>query len=127
MTTDSVLFGTSMKQISLLATISTVFSTCLISCADPPTDPPLATVGSISAPRSVGKQRVVAFPEVRDETSGTAAEHAWIHAEFPGYQWISRELLEDRNGRTYHRVTMADSHGRRATVYFDVTEWFDRL
>jgi len=116
-----------MKRTSLFAVIAPVFLICLISCADPPMNPPRATVASLPERRSVGKERVVAFPEVRDETSGTAAEHAWTRAQCPGYQWSSRELFEDKNGRTYHRVILTDARGQRVTVYFDITEWFDRL
>ena len=124
---DFVLFDTSMKRTSLLAIISTIFLTFLVSCADPPPNPAQARVASMAERRSVGKQRVVAFPEVRDETNGTAAEHAWTQAQFPDYKWNSRELLEDGNGRIYHRIILSNARGHEVTVYFDITEWFDRL
>lgn len=124
---DFVLFDTSMKQTNLLAIIGPIFLTFLVSCADPPANPGRATAASTLERRSVGKQRVVAFPEVRDETNGTAAEHAWTQEQFPYYKWTSRELLEDRSGRIYHRITLSNPRGHEVTVYFDVTEWFDRL
>ena len=116
-----------MKPTSLLTLIGALFFTCLMSCADPPTYAPRATIASMPEGGSVGKERVVTFPEVHDETNGTAAEHAWTETQFPDYEWHSREVLEDGNGRTYHRVTLTDARGHRVKVYFDITAWFDRL
>src|SRR5262245_61054586 len=99
----------------------------LVSCAEPATTALPAQSAVRSKSRVVGTQPVVTFPEVRNETSGIAAEHAWIHTHYPGYQWSSRQILEDDHGHVYHRVVLMNPKGRRATVYFEVTRWFDQL
>jgi hypothetical protein len=118
---------TPMKQMNFIPIIAAVFVACLVSCADPPANAPLGPIASAPASRSVADHRVITFPEVHDETSGTAAEHSWTQAQFPHHEWSSRQLLEDRDGRTYHRVILKDDRGREVAIYFDITNWFDRL
>lgn len=116
-----------MKRTHLLPLVIAASLFSLASCADTPADPTAAKAASAATRRSIGKQRVVMFPEVRGETVGIGAEHAWTDAQFPGSQWSSRDVLEDSDGRVYHRVLLVNARRHEVTIYFDVTNWFDQL
>jgi hypothetical protein len=116
-----------MKHLLLQQLMAGAFLAAVVLCADSPTTAPSAMSNPTRTGRIVGKHRVITFPDVRDETTGIAAEHAWTKKQFPGYEWNSRKVLEDKQGRVYHRVLLVNSHGGNVTVYFDVTSWYDRL
>ncbi len=112
-----------MKQFTFLALAAVcVF---LTSCVETPPEMPAVSsrTGSIRNDRTVGRQRVVTFPEVRDATTGTAAEHNWTDENYPGSRWTMVQILEDSEGRVYHRVLLVDARGRERSVYFDVSNW----
>lgn len=111
-----------MKRILSLALPAACFF--LNSCSDLPLDTAAATrAEAIRGDRAVGRQRVITFPEVRDVTAGTAAEHDWTDANYPGSRWDSVRVLEDSEGRVYHCVTLRTARGREQEIYFDVTNW----
>ncbi len=114
-----------MKLSGPLQLLTLCCALSLVSCADPPVGPPETTVRAVASSRSVAERRVVVFPEIRGETAGIAAEHNWTAQNLPGWRWQSRDVMEDYDGRVYHRVILANDRGRETTIYFDVTNWYD--
>ena len=86
----------------------------------------MTTVLLFSAGGAHPAESVVTFTNVTGERDGIRAEHAWTEKHFPGYRWKSRRLVRDAQLRTYDRISLVGKGGERATVYFDITNWYVR-
>jgi hypothetical protein len=69
-------------------------------------------------------QPQVARQNASGSRAGVAAEHAWLHATYPGYRLRKQPLgaREARGGHTFaHRCG-----GKDLTVYFDISDFFGK-
>ena len=70
-------------------------------------------------------ETAIVLPHIADELHGVAAEHAYIAAHYPTWH-IERQALIGHNGRHYDLLSMVEPDGTKATIYFDITDWFGK-
>ena len=57
--------------------------------------------------------------------AGVAAEHAWLHAKYPGYR-LNTQALGECEGKDTDVLTLTTSEGKDTTVYFDISDFFGK-
>jgi hypothetical protein len=70
-------------------------------------------------------ETAIALPGIADEFHGAAAEHAYIAAHFPDWH-IEYQAQIEHNDRDYDVIGMVKPDRTKATLYFDITDWFGK-
>ncbi len=60
-----------------------------------------------------------------DNVAGIRAEYDWIKKNHPDWQLIKQSVL-NTGGKMYDRMDFRTPDGRRATLYFDITDFFGK-
>lgn len=62
----------------------------------------------------------------KTESSGVAAEYAWLKKHYPGYSLIKQTLVY-HEGKPYDKMDIKTGDGKRMTVYFDISNFFGKF
>jgi hypothetical protein len=54
---------------------------------------------------------------------GTRAQDAYLKARYPGYRFVGHAFTLYK-GRWYDIVLFTDAHGKKRSLYFDISEYF---
>ena len=57
--------------------------------------------------------------------AGVSAEHAWLHAKYPGYR-LRKQSLSASEGRAADILSLTTAEGKDLTVYFDIADFFGK-
>jgi hypothetical protein len=57
--------------------------------------------------------------------AGVSAEHAWLHAKYPGYR-LKTQALGECEGHDTDVLTLTTSEGKDTIVYFDISDFFGK-
>ena len=68
-------------------------------------------------------QKAVVINNAKFRETGELAERLWLDQRYPGRQETKQSSL-DSAGRHFDVINLATADGRKATVYFDATDWF---
>ena len=61
-----------------------------------------------------------------NELTGVRVEYDWIRRNHPDWQLENQSVL-NRDGKVYDKMDFQTPDGRRATLYFDITDFFGKL
>ena len=112
--------------LKLLASICLV---ALAGCATPPAkDPPvLPAPKAESAATDDGHSFETAIViNASNESTGVAAEYAWIRAHLPGSRPAGQAVL-NHAGKMYDLIHVKLPNGSMRDVYFDITGFFGKM
>jgi hypothetical protein len=70
-------------------------------------------------------KRAVSLTDAKNEFEGVRAEHKWIQARYPGWNWDTQYLV-NHEGRVYDMIEISRGSEHRQ-VYFDISNWFGKL
>jgi len=59
------------------------------------------------------------------EQTGIAEENAWIQENYPGARKVGQSLTTC-NGKTADQVDIETANGRKASIYFDISNFFGK-
>lgn len=62
----------------------------------------------------------------RNETSGVAAEYAWLRKNYPGYR-SKGQSLNFNNKKPYDLITIQTAEGVEKVIYFDISKFFGKF
>ena len=57
--------------------------------------------------------------------TGIAEENAWIQENYPGARKVGQSLTTC-NGKTADQVDIETANGRKASIYFDISNFFGK-
>ena len=60
-----------------------------------------------------------------NEDAGIKAEYRWIAEHYPGSRRGGQGLLQC-NGKAVDQLDFTDAHGKKVTVFFDISGWFGK-
>jgi hypothetical protein len=62
----------------------------------------------------------------KNESSGVAAEYAWLRKNYPGYR-SKGQTLNYNNKKPFDLITIITSDGVEKTIYFDISNFYGRF
>jgi len=60
---------------------------------------------------------------VSSAADGVRAQDTYLRAHYPGYRFI-RRAFAFYQGKSYEIITFIDAHGKKHSLYFDISEYF---
>jgi hypothetical protein len=79
-----------------------------------------------AGPPGMALEDAIILPGVMHEVEGVRAEHAYIAAHFPGWQWRKQALINNK-GRSFDSIEIVGPDGTTKVIWFDITAWFGKF